>query len=1137
MSDVDQSKPSGTSSKKANSRWIIGATAMVVILAGSLAIGTRFPDHLPWPISEEDSPGSIFIGTPDIYTRERLINARLREQDWLEEQFKLTHFNNPDDANRDRFAYLHLKAKQIKQRNKAITVETENPKMSGPSAGGHDAAKEAVHRDEQPITEEVAFELPTAVQYEALRAFRNRVEQEWLETQLDDRHDIAGNTIYELAFDISLLIPPRQRDENIEKIALIHMTLSKANQLEGSRLYELWQDWRTHLEPIVQSAIKNRIQTFFPEHHQTIVSSTEMASLIGLLEQSLISDPYAQAIMEDLFENLSEEENSSYENEETRQNRLIQYIKEYRAHSTRIREYNRMESFIRNLDKFCSEIKQDSSKKHDKKIKSFTIHFDESDIKIPDECDVFYERISGEYKSRVNPNYDAKIITRDPFSGYNFKYDPLPANIWEAHRQVLSFFCSPTPRGEHPNADLQSPDIGAVRNLCRGAASDSSFSAGPASRTLDPLLALLTARNILWANRPDMSHKDGRFFPFPDLYERGWQKGPDEEVRDREDFLEQAVFRRKAFERALEYYRTLDSDIGDKDSENKPEDKAVKEKDDEEVFLDDCLNKESAVRILFLCPPLPLLSRSQEIAIAALVKKELVDKGLGKFFHLELVNCEHAACYIRLNELGRHKWPERQHYEACVRAEIDAARGVGQGCRLLAEEGQFVAFKDFRDRLMTGNEVYAYDVKGETMRVGMRTRQWSDKIALSMSLAHSTVGTASTLLDFLDGGEEQFAEENQEVVGYSVARDLGDRRLAASGSSSANSDIKRDSDRLAIFGWMVSPVPLSRGGIRKYPVSALVSAPSWWRAATLQIGTCWIAIDKVSGVVRGHSATRGKLRQRGKTTGGDAVAQSSHDTVAEERFKKACGESGNSTWDEHDIQLPGHELNISHKLRIEVVDEPNLQGIGLNSLPDGSIPNSQLGVMAGRSANIVLLGDRLWRNPRVFLGAQRADLVQVLPDMTGLVANFRCIEKPIEFATRRIGRIVGSDRRPARTDDDQRPIPTREKQAMRGAFGDVQQTSNAGRPVLQDETRTSRHISKRVDRSLRVWTSEGSTRTTQIPVYPFSDEASEPPCYMHDLLNKEDIREIVRRSFQKTQPRNSETRSYTREDLETATTK
>lgn len=53
----------------------------------------------------------------------------------------------------------------------------------------------------------------------------------------------------------------------------------------------------------------------------------------------------------------------------------------------------------------------------------------------------------------------------------------------------------------------------------------------------------------------------------------------------------------------------------------------------------------------------------------------------------------------------------------------------------------------------------------------------------------------------------------------------------------------------------------------------------------------------------------------------------------------------------------------------------------------------------GQSESIVIPGQNLWRNPVVMLGGQKADDVEVLPDMRGLRATFKDVKRPESGST------------------------------------------------------------------------------------------------------------------------------------------
>ena len=65
-------------------------------------------------------------------------------------------------------------------------------------------------------------------------------------------------------------------------------------------------------------------------------------------------------------------------------------------------------------------------------------------------------------------------------------------------------------------------------------------------------------------------------------------------------------------------------------------------------------------------------------------------------------------------------------------------------------------------------------------------------------------------------------------------------------------------------------------------------------------------------------------------------------------------------------------------------------------------------VEAGREAQIQLTGSRLWKNPRVRLGNQWHDRIEVLPDMQGVIATFKCIDPSI--TQQKLARLELTDR-------------------------------------------------------------------------------------------------------------------------------
>jgi hypothetical protein len=89
------------------------------------------------------------------------------------------------------------------------------------------------------------------------------------------------------------------------------------------------------------------------------------------------------------------------------------------------------------------------------------------------------------------------------------------------------------------------------------------------------------------------------------------------------------------------------------------------------------------------------------------------------------------------------------------------------------------------------------------------------------------------------------------------------------------------------------------------------------------------------------------------------------------------------------LELPGDDTAITARL---------LSTTGTQRKPIIEVPLGNrlqaITVQEKQPADLVIRGQNLWRNPRVFIGSQAADLVQVLPDMNGLSAHFNTVVVP-----------------------------------------------------------------------------------------------------------------------------------------------
>lgn len=126
--------------------------------------------------------GKIYVDTPEVYTRERLVNDRFQQDAWLREKLSEVPTINVQggvgSSSRTTTSLALATGVKPQAPPKEKTAQAELPKELG----------------DTPIE-----------QFRDVMAYREEVRNEILENQLDDRHDIAGNTLYRLKFDATVV--------------------------------------------------------------------------------------------------------------------------------------------------------------------------------------------------------------------------------------------------------------------------------------------------------------------------------------------------------------------------------------------------------------------------------------------------------------------------------------------------------------------------------------------------------------------------------------------------------------------------------------------------------------------------------------------------------------------------------------------------------------------------------------------------------------------------------------------------------------------------------------------------------------------------------------------------------------------
>ncbi|MFN7951227.1 MAG: hypothetical protein U0610_05845 [bacterium] len=142
-------------------------------------------------------PPRIYVDHPEVFTRERLLTARNREQYWLEKQLERdTEPGLQGLRQLTRFQGTFVEA--AASVGPASSDETSGVGSKAP------AVPEAGLPDPSKIVRSQA-KLTAIEEFEERLAYRNAVNASLREVELDDAHDLFGQTIYTLKFDVTVL--------------------------------------------------------------------------------------------------------------------------------------------------------------------------------------------------------------------------------------------------------------------------------------------------------------------------------------------------------------------------------------------------------------------------------------------------------------------------------------------------------------------------------------------------------------------------------------------------------------------------------------------------------------------------------------------------------------------------------------------------------------------------------------------------------------------------------------------------------------------------------------------------------------------------------------------------------------------
>lgn len=190
---------------------------------------SRIHTALTRPIT---TTGLIFVESPEVYTRQRLVNDRYGQDAWL--RSKLTEIDDEGTTFVDR--------RLVQQQFLAAGIGVSADPAAAADAG---TAPAPTALPPIPDSDEISFR----TKFDLQSAARDEIRQRILENALDDRHDLSGNTVFGLKFDTAVL---PGSNTTLSPAVIVKMTSNPLDSLKRTpeQLVPLYGRWSSpvHLD-------------------------------------------------------------------------------------------------------------------------------------------------------------------------------------------------------------------------------------------------------------------------------------------------------------------------------------------------------------------------------------------------------------------------------------------------------------------------------------------------------------------------------------------------------------------------------------------------------------------------------------------------------------------------------------------------------------------------------------------------------------------------------------------------------------------------------------------------------------------------------------------------------------------------
>jgi hypothetical protein len=911
--------------------WILSGAVCLVVLGALLTIGPALWSTVERQLPNSPTYGDILVDTPEVYTRERLVNDRLTQEAWLRAQLDRT----TELLNSDRFAGVEGRLARSEQNAATLAglMDGEGAVDDAKKPEGAIAATGSAATDFEPNPVDV---------FRDAQAYRDMIRTELMRTQLDDRHDIEGNTLYRLDFDAAV-----SPGANTTSLAVV--TVAIQDDSDDWIYQAVYDDFYKELQMEIDGAIKT-------------MASALMTSAEGLQgSDRLAFDESLHKSACDGLKNIAKQIDDKVSMDEANEsfgycfnlvnNAIRQHAERHEELRQRyygllyadglrnylINNYENREDLDGKLPDPLQRLKRvgPEALRIDRlsidKVEGLRRAFDDAARYATGRCADVKETLSGKRFALIEGNVaeDAENQGRSRIAD---EY-PCPPDLGEGNPTMATMVM--LWRLQTIIDDLNSAE-GSGSDGPQGVVRGGELKNELLRLTNEPRRTLMAAADTQEAGALLMA----LVHVLPQLI--GPYGSPLLDIlcsqEKSRDYCRPAVRRpNPAHPRLCDEDRLEGSEICD--SVN---DAHILGRFDPGSRPLERINMEKFVARFFLSK----LNSEVDIYQYPLDINEL--------FPGSDVQCSTRRCTVVLVPLR------------CV--------DVNDNDCATTERGE-LPVHILRDALNTGARAFSYAVMPTEWSQAMATEEVTHTSLLAALRAAAVRGDGNfkTVLEGLNEFEERVETRyrNAIVVGFGIGS-VEDRAATSEPRPFRRPDVKQkaeghESPARTKFGWIIRPrlAPAVDGGGRNfrqvpgaYPLSAIISVPSWWRSLKIEVRTQWLDPHE--------------WWFESERPAADLLASGNKDCAP-----PAC--------QLHYVRLPGSVKEIKEKLKYEVRKEPYIDF--------ETTPKDQL-LEIGRPGQIALQGARLWRSPIVRMGHQQADRISVLPDMRGIIAEFSCVQPP-----------------------------------------------------------------------------------------------------------------------------------------------